>query len=342
MTLISASRLELAVDCTAWVDMSYEDLPGKAAVFGSAFHACAALGRGATLDAVAAQLSRFDLSKVDQGRLVRMWAGWRHRWPDYEPPNARYEVAFAYDPIDGQVHELGSDIDRQYEEHGAKPHHLVGSVDVLGVEGPLGYVIDHKTGRRTTESQDNLQLAFAAYCLHKIAGVDEVHVALHYIDETGRITTDESLLVDFNHIEQTLQEIHARRLHKEAPRPGPHCKAKWCPARDTCPARVEKLEDKGAQVIPLTGLAQVTRVTAPQVYAAVRAAEERIAQVKAELKKIADEGPIPLQNGMVYRAVQQAGRETVDKKMLASEWPEVASRVIKKGKPFTTYRECKE
>lgn len=215
MTRITASKLDLAFECLHWTTLDYKDVSGRAAVIGTAFHELAAKGEHTQI-----------LSGDETDALQKRWDGWLKHGLPLVPQDSQAEVAYALSP-DGTIRVLGHDIGRAYEEHGAGPDDICGSVDVVGTDR----VIDYKTGSPRGEAQESWQLRFAAIA----AGVERAE--FHYVSEAGRVKVDRAdytekrLAIDLNKL---VQLARRKRSDHAAPVYGAHCDELYCPARAMC------------------------------------------------------------------------------------------------------------
>jgi hypothetical protein len=239
MKRLSASKLDLAFECLHWTALDFDEPPaGRAAVMGTAFHDCAATG-----------FHSQELTSAEQEAHEKRWRGWLKHGLPLVPDQHRAEVAYALSP-DGTIRELGENIGREYDAHGAGPDDICGSVDVVTDDR----VVDYKTGQPVTAAEHSWQLRFAAIV------ADVPRAEFHYVSEAGRVKVDRAdyppgaQQADF----ESLVELAAnKRSGNTPPRYGEHCDRLYCPARTVCgkyrevmgplvaaPAKIQKKETR--------------------------------------------------------------------------------------------------
>lgn len=218
MTRITASKLDLAFACLHWTELDYpEDPPGRAAVIGTAFHALAAKGEHSE-----------QLTEAEQEALAKRFQGWLKHGLPLIPDDSEAEVAYALSP-DGTIKVLGHDIGRAYDQHGAGPHDICGSIDVVA---PERKVIDHKTGEPRVSAMQSWQLRFAAIV------ADVSRAEFHYVSEAGRVKVDSAEYppgMQHADFELLVDLAIRKRDGKTPPVYGSHCDEMYCPARAVCP-----------------------------------------------------------------------------------------------------------
>jgi len=252
---ISGSKVGLARRCAYWALDSVElppDTVGDPARIGTAFHALAGgfIERGVGCIREDAFPELDDLTDAQARDVVARAEDWAMVWPDIAPPGkAIVEMAYAYDPQSGACRELGRNIGRGYAEHGAKPHEICCSVDVVAIDGSHATIIDHKTGRgRPEHVSDSGQLQFAALCVVACnPGLESITLEYHYVNKAGEIDVqshDLDLLIDLAAFRSELATVHLSVVMETAqPQDGPHCGDLYCPARATCPRTIQAAED---------------------------------------------------------------------------------------------------
>lgn len=215
MTILSASKLDLAMQCLHWTTVKLPtDRYSDAAQFGSAFHELVDTG---------AHTQDFD---EETDRLARvMFDGWKQHGLPLLPKSLRHEVAYEVLP-DGTARELGERIGRDYGLIGGIP----GTVDVVGE----GRVIDFKTGRKYVTAAESWQLRFASVASGALT------TEMHYVSkQTGRVTVDavtrtlSEVAADRARLVVLMDDLRAKRAPANA---GPHCDNHFCRARPKCAA----------------------------------------------------------------------------------------------------------
>lgn len=231
---ITASKLDLAFECLHWTQLDYDEPPpGRAAVKGTAFHSLAAFGE-----------HHEQLSDEEQEYVTKQHAGWLKNGAGLIPQDARFEVAYTLSP-NGTIRELGENIGREYDAHGAGPHDICGSLDVESEAREV--VQDWKTGKPRVAAVDSWQLRFAAVVSDKSRG------EFHYVSPTGRAKVDAAefgdnqMAADFEALTLLAQRHQAGNA---PPVYGEHCDAMYCPARGVC-AKYQQASGRAAQVAPV-------------------------------------------------------------------------------------------
>lgn len=215
MTRITASKLDLAFSCLHWTTLEFEDVSGRAGVIGTAFHELVSEGKHTQ-----------ELSAEEEEALQKRFQGWLKNGLSLVPEKSDAEVAYAMGP-DGTVRVLGYNIGRAYDEHGAGPHDICGSLDVVADDR----VIDFKTGQPRVAARDSWQLRFGAVVADVLRG------EFHYVSEAGRVKVDRA---DWEpgerhaDMELLLDLAIRKQKGKTPPVYGSHCDELYCPARATC------------------------------------------------------------------------------------------------------------
>lgn len=324
MRRLTASKAQLALECAYWlrddVPLLYEP-SGPAAEEGTLLHAMIEchLRDVATLpDGHGAGLSTESQERVC--RKYERWAAWaktqrRIGW--------RPEVAFAYSPTTDTAKELVQKHHRDYS--GAAPGDIAMQVDLVtfGTDGtgPYAEVIDWKSGRKQTASEDNAQVGVAALAISRCFGLDRVRVRLVYVGEDG-VDVDDAWLegMDLDILRNRLRAVLAKE--QEAPRPGAHCTELWCNARHACPATVQALAEVSAQ--PLEDIRSLlTMLRSPEdagrAYVQLRVIKDAVRAVEDRIKGIVEaHGSAPTSGGKVLRLVSTT-KETFSKSRLPKE-----------------------
>jgi len=226
VTIISASKLDLAINCLYWTSIKLPaDRFGEAAQFGTAFHELADTG---------AHTQDLD---AETDRLVRvMYAGWLKHGEPLLPKRRQTEVAYLLEP-DGGYRLLGDHIGRNYGLIAGIP----GTLDVLGE----GRVIDFKTGRKYVSAAESWQLRFASVVTGALT------TEMHYVaKDSGRVTVDAATRTpsevgaDRERLIVLMSDLKAKRTPAT---PGPHCDAGYCRARPKCAAYQSHLQQSKEQ-----------------------------------------------------------------------------------------------
>lgn len=157
---------------------------------------------------------------------------------------SRGEVALAVDPST-TARELGENIDRVYE--GVSPDEFYGTADFLSVSAGHALVVDLKTWE-APPPEVNWQLKVLALAVARLHGAEVVHVALLHAPRATRPWWRKGRFdaFDLAEIAQSLEVLRERIFaaweafaRGVTPRlnSGKHCT--YCPAKRSCPARVE-------------------------------------------------------------------------------------------------------
>jgi len=223
MRRMTASRMDLYMLClhSLTVEDLPRDLPNPAGMLGTEFHS-AALGTG-----------RHNVLDPDsEAALSVMLPTWERNGRKLLPSPRRVEVAYAIG-CDGSVRELGENIERRYDQHGARPDDVTLTLDALGTAEPR--TADIKTGRKKLPASEAWQLRAAAAAALPNGG----RVEFHYVARNGRTTVDGAdVSADESrvYLAQIVDRANQLKDGDTAPNPGMHCTEFWCPARTVCGA----------------------------------------------------------------------------------------------------------
>lgn len=220
--IATISKLALLEHCGYWArgDVVCNDVPGRSAIQGNAFHAWA-------------------FNYWHGGRPVPLWTKWfteravhAARWLDARRDTPMLgEVAFALDHAKGTARVLGIDINRQYEAHGALPHELCGTADLVAFDGWTVTIYDWKSGQFVTDSVWP-QMRGLGEAARLALGAEAVRlVVLHArVDEVRELTPGpDDLTTEADWIRNRVESID-----DSWPNPGPHCDELYCSARANC------------------------------------------------------------------------------------------------------------
>lgn len=288
----TASKVGLLPECAYWAQPGVEwaTTTGDAADLGNRFHAAIAeyVEHGRVNADVADDIEAMLVSAI--------------RWVEhFGREKLSAEVAFAWDPVADTAEVLGHNIGRDYAFAQAKGY-LCGSADIVAVSRftKTGYVGDWSTGGG---SRKGPQLRALALMLARAEGLDSVTVeALEVSAEGVRHVCTETLdAFALAAVAGELAEALAA-VPTATPQPGTHCAEGYCPARATCPAIVERVE----QILPASALVQhrwgltiESGDHAAWLYAQAKAVESAAKLVKDAVKAYVPEGGIALADGSV-------------------------------------------
>lgn len=271
--------------------------PGKAAVRGSVLHKFIETARTKSRQEALAEIDDDDLR--NQAATIDL---------DSLPAGAESEVALAYNPETGEAKRLSLEEQRGYpNEEGW----LYGTADLIGVAEDYVAVCDVKTGVAVVSAYDSWQLRFLATAAAVLAEKRKAKVALLYLNENGNWRQDwaEFTTKDLGAFAAELREMMARakaaaddvaagRIPPLAT--GPWCR--YCRSLPLCPAQATLVR---ALVPTLTdvnsALVRMTPEQRGEAYLRFREAEELLKAIRSAFDLISDDGPIPLNNGMVLK-----------------------------------------
>lgn len=208
------------------------------------------------------------------------------------------EVALAWDPVT----DTAERIETTGRDYSAGKGRLCGTADLVAVSKhtKVGYIADWKTG---DGSNAGPQLRALALMLARAEGLDSVTVdALEVSAEGVRHVCTETLdAFALAAVAGELAEALAA-VPTAKPAPGVHCGEMYCPARATCPAIMERVE----QIIPAAelvrhqwGLTIESGDHAAWLYNQAKAVESAAKLVKDAVKAYVPEGGITLADGSV-------------------------------------------
>jgi hypothetical protein len=329
---LTASKLGLAQLCAFPFRPDIEvpqDPPGDAARLGTAWHDVVATTIIMPMQATGpAQL--IDRALRDAGLDPEAW---RDRLQAMRPIEiakdlarehitTRAEVAYAWHADSGDVEELGISLNRGYPDTVG----ICGTADFVYTEQtPDGFVLvigDWKTGNpdNVEPAKDNAQLRFLAGCASRLVDVDLVRVELRFISPEGEVTIDAWSYSPLELLEaQMLLGVLWEMRTIAEPDPGPHCTAKYCPLRMSCPATTQAVQEAVPEAAPrpegygivLAGPDAIKGTEHAEYvlhrWQALKAFGEHIEKI---LKAYADKhGPIPAGEGKIWGPLDIVKRE---------------------------------
>jgi hypothetical protein len=302
----SASKTALFFACQHWTrdDVERHDVAREDADRGTRFHAAiAALVNGQPHDVEDDVRAEYDAAVT-----------WLR-----DKPQFRAEVAYEWEPDTGLARELPDAAGRAYPN---KPGHGYGTADLVHVSEAdgvrRGIVADWKTGDGRGASAQLRTLATVAAYAHELDEVTvyALEVSPHGVTEVCRETLTVRDCVE--HEEQWAAALAAR--DNAQPNPGAHCTERFCPARASCPATREGLEQI-EQIIGVESLVSKHRLSvavespdhAAWMLERIRLVESACDQIKATIKAAVPPDGWELSDGRTlretYREVTQFQRE---------------------------------
>jgi len=242
--------------------------------------------------------------------------------PDHEfarllPPSARSEVKLAFDVATGQGRIVGEGVGRAYGDVG--PFEILGSADVLGVDGDAVVVVDFKTGFSDVEpAATNPQLAFYALAACRALGKDRAIVRIVYT-QSNRCDEAELDAIDLAAFAGKLAALHTTVAGRQAAkqqgeilptREGAWCK--WCNSKPFCPSKIAllvRLADPAAVI----GSLEMTPERAAAAHEQIVRVEQLLNDAKKRREQYVDEhGPIDLGGGRMFGRYVRNGNERLD------------------------------
>lgn len=241
-----------------------------------------------------------------------------HEWAHLIPPGSRSEVALAFDTATRAARVIGENIDRAYGDVG--PCEIVGSADVIGVDGDAAVIIDWKTGYADVEpAATNPQLLFYALCACRVFGKRRAIVRIVYTKQ-HRVDESEIEAIDLAAFADRLADLHGRvaELHaaKKRGEPVPTAEGAWCKHCASKPycgskrALLVQFAEKGLAVIGDVAMTPERRRAA---YEQIVYVEQLVKDAKKRLQADVDEnGPIDLGDGRMYGRYHRQGDREID------------------------------
>ena len=236
--------------------------PGRPAIYGTAFHACAELWYASgevDLEGIAA---KHGLDVEESARLERAFDGWStSRVASLS--DATPEWGAGYDTATGTVVMLPRGEGRAAYD-GLPSTVICATLDLVRVDeqSKSGEVHDWKTGRtKLPKAKENWQLLFGAMLLARAHDLDSVRVYLHTVDEDGELRTSEGEVdaIELDGVEANVTRWQREATEGAALNPGEHCTGLYCPVRATCQKTTEATDELApvplteSVVYPLTG-----------------------------------------------------------------------------------------
>jgi hypothetical protein len=114
---------------------------------------------------------------------------------DAIPEGGKLEMALAYDPTTDTARIIGYNIGRAYREHGALPHEVCGTADLMGTADGCVIIIDWKSGFGVVPKW---QLRFLALAGCRALGLTRAKVCNWFLRENGTIIEDQDSVDEFD------------------------------------------------------------------------------------------------------------------------------------------------
>jgi Protein of unknown function (DUF2800) len=234
------------------------------------------------------------------------------------PPNARAEVKLGYDVASRVGRIIGEGSDRDYGTPGA--FEIVGSCDVLGVDGDQVVVLDWKTGFNDVEpAASNGQLHFYALAAVRALGKTSARISIVYT-KTGRVDSHELDALDLAEFAGELERLHVTVASRQAAKQrgeildtkeGSWCR--HCASKHVCASKNALLVQVATGGLAVVGDAELTPQRATAAYEQIVRVEQLVKDARKRLETYVDErGPIDLGNGRSYGRYSRPGNESLD------------------------------
>lgn len=332
MRLPTASKLQLAVTCSASVVLPQDGFAHPAADEGTAFHAL--------LDAALGERKRTGLS----GSLAPATNDAQRAWLDgvlecvgSMLDEAASEVAYGYDAATGVAYLYGSHLGRNYPAR-PTPTTISGAVDYVAQTGVGSWLaVDLKTGLADeVPVERNWQLRFAALAVAAWHGAEVVQTAILHAPRDGSrpwwergpllepldlLPLRDDLAAAVGHMYKAERDVAEGRTPRLTQ--GPHCAR--CPAQRSCPAQTHLVRAWAGRPEEakrdLHALLDVE--TAGLAWARIQAAKAVIAEAERQVYAFASTQPVPLPGGLVMGRHRKRGRDVADAE---KAWPLLVER----------------
>ena len=244
---------------------------------------------------------------VDVDRIVRC-----------VPAGARAEVKVGFDVALRVGRVIGYGGGRDYGT--PAPFEVVGSMDVLGVEGDCVIVIDWKTGFADVEpAATNAQLWFYALAAARALGKERAIVRIIYT-KTGVIDEHELDALDLVDFAGSLERLHRQVAERQAAkhrgevletREGSWCK--HCASKHVCASKTGLLVQIAEKGLAVIGDTEMTPARAVKAYEQLVLIEQLVKDARARLTTfVEDQGPIDLGNGRMFGRYHKEGNRKLD------------------------------
>jgi len=229
------------------------------------------------------------------------------------------DLAHVYDPEFDTAAPIVVDGHRAYT---TDARHIPGTLDWLVTrEGGRLEVVDFKGVGQVDAARDNAQLALYALQVARSRDLDEIGVAIAYVQADGTVVWDRAVLDIFDlaeaasrvravwrRVEEARAEVAAGRL--PSTRMGDHCT--WCPALRRCPGHITLARELAADTRTVDeAVAELVRLddeAAGVAWMRMERVEAVLEAVRKSLRARVMHRPVPLPDGQVLRAVESHPR----------------------------------
>lgn len=258
-----------------------------------------------------------------------------HPFAHLIPDGARAEVKLAYDVSTRAGRVIGEGGGRDYGTPG--PFEIVGSTDVLGIDGDRVVVIDWKTGFADVEpAASNSQLWFYALAACRALGKSEAIVHVVYT-QSKRVDSYEIDSLELAEFAVQLERLHMRVAQLTAvkrdgspleTREGAWCK--HCASKHVCASKNALLVQFASGGLAIVGDATMTPERAASAYEQLAKVDQLVRDAKKRLETYVDEqGPIALGEGRMYGRYVKNGNKRLDGRIAAQAISDVVGESAK-------------
>jgi hypothetical protein len=235
------------------------------------------------------------------------------------PEGGKLEVAFAYDPETDTARILGYNIGRAYREHGALPHEVCGTADLMGTADGVLVIIDWKSGFGIVPKW---QLRFLALAGCRALGLTRAKVCNWFLRENGTIIEDQDSVDEFDafdldQIAEELRGVLARlRAAHAAAGPEPSLRGgSWCQYCE-CKPHCALQTGLAKRSLGMKLAEPMTPERAMQAWLMFEMLEDLAAAGKAGLREYARQHPFPDGQGNVIKQVERESTKLIPEKAL--------------------------
>jgi hypothetical protein len=238
---------------------------------------------------------------------------------DALPEGGKLEVAFAYDPETDTARIIGYNIGRAYREHGALPHEVCGTADLVGTADGVLIVIDWKSGFGIVPKW---QLRFLALAGCRALGLSRAKVCNWFLRANGTIIEDEDSVEEFDafDLDQIAEDLrgvlarlkaaHAAASERPSVRGGAWCE--YCDCKPHCDLQTG-LAKRG---LGMKLVEPMTEQRATEAWLLFDMLEGIAAAGKVGLREFAKQYPFPDGRGNVIQQVERSSTKLIAEKAL--------------------------
>jgi hypothetical protein len=217
------------------------------------------------------------------------------------------DLRHAYDVHAGTARPLPPDEHRRYGD--TSEGEIPGTLDwLVTVRGGRLEVVDFKGTWRVPPAAENLQLATYALQVARARGVDEIDVAIAYVDEDGTIEWDRATLGPWDlaatatRLREIVDRVGAALVQLAGGRQPEASVGPWCghcPALRTCPAHVTLAARFAGGALDLTpeALVRLDDAGVGRAHETVERLQAILDAVRATIRVRVGAGPVPLSDG---------------------------------------------